>query len=155
MLTIVETNKSPIINIHLWTIVFMIFVDIMLEKWPLKGQEMLKYLLSVRMAASRGSLGGGWINYDEQFRLKKLGFQLRPGLTWTWNHGYCAYLPQRLIITYSLSKVDNSNCFLMSNVAKRTGVLFFFANYIIVDKDVNMENFAILCFVKFELLCKS
>lgn len=59
-----------------------------------------------------------------------------------------------LLVDETLSKVDNSNCFLMSNVAKRTGVLFF-ANYIIVDKDVNMENFAILCFVKFELLCKS
>jgi hypothetical protein len=44
----------------------MIFMGVMLEKWPNKGQEYLKYMFNVRLAASRGS-GTGWAAYDEQY----------------------------------------------------------------------------------------
>jgi hypothetical protein len=37
----------------------MIFMGVMLEKWPNKDQEYLKYMFNVRLAASRGS-GTGW-----------------------------------------------------------------------------------------------
>jgi hypothetical protein len=46
----------------------MIFMGVMLVKWPNKGQEYLKYMFNVRLAASRGS-GTGWAAYDEQYRL--------------------------------------------------------------------------------------
>jgi hypothetical protein len=45
-------------------------MGVMLEKWPNKGQEYLKYMFNVRLAASRGS-GTGWAAYDEQYRLRK------------------------------------------------------------------------------------
>jgi hypothetical protein len=48
----------------------MIFMDIMLEKWPFKAQEYLKYMQCIRLATSRG-YNNGWIAYDEQYRLKK------------------------------------------------------------------------------------
>jgi hypothetical protein len=45
-------------------------MGVMLEKWPNKGQEYLKYMFNARLAASRGS-GTGWAAYDEQYRLRK------------------------------------------------------------------------------------
>jgi hypothetical protein len=45
----------------------------MLEKWPSKGQELLKYIHMVRLAASRVS-GVGWSVYDEHYRLHKVRF---------------------------------------------------------------------------------
>ena len=48
----------------------MIFIDIMLGKWPFKAQEYLKYMQCIRLAASKG-YNNGWIAYDEQYRLKK------------------------------------------------------------------------------------
>ncbi|VDH99004.1 Hypothetical predicted protein [Mytilus galloprovincialis] len=55
---------------HVWTSAFIIFMDIMLEKWPNKGQEFLKYMYTVRLASSRGD-GSGWAIYDEQYRIRK------------------------------------------------------------------------------------
>jgi hypothetical protein len=53
---------------------FMIYASLMLEKFPNKGLEFFKYMHTVRMAASRGySLG--WVNYDEQYRLRKGRFK--------------------------------------------------------------------------------
>ena len=51
---------------------------VMLEKWPNKEHENLKYMYNVRLAAERVS-GTGWITYDEQFRLMKARF---PTSTW-------------------------------------------------------------------------
>ena len=45
----------------------------MLEKWPNKGQEYLKYMCNVRFAADRGS-GTGWVLCDEQYRLRKVRY---------------------------------------------------------------------------------
>ena len=48
----------------------MIYASIMLEKWSSKGLELIKYMQTVRMAATRG-YAEGWIQYDEQYRLRK------------------------------------------------------------------------------------
>ena len=69
-LTVVQQKKSPINNIHVWTSAFIIYMGVMLEKWPNKGHEYLKYMYNVRLAAERG-FGTGWVTYDEQFRLRK------------------------------------------------------------------------------------
>jgi hypothetical protein len=69
-LTVVQQKQSPINNIHVWTSAFIIYMGVMLEKWPNKGHEYLKYMYSVRLAAERG-FGTGWVTYDEQFRLRK------------------------------------------------------------------------------------
>jgi hypothetical protein len=55
----------------------MIFMGVMLEKWPNKGQEYLKYMFNVRLAASRGS-GTGWAAYDEKYRLRKARYPHTP-----------------------------------------------------------------------------
>ena len=49
----------------------MIYGSVMLEKWPNKGLEFFKYMQTARMAASKG-YSGGWVHYDEQFRLRKV-----------------------------------------------------------------------------------
>ncbi|XP_063397182.1 uncharacterized protein LOC134681476, partial [Mytilus trossulus] len=70
LLTITPQKQSTITNLHVWTSAFIIFMDIVLEKWPNKGQEFLKYMFNVRLASSRG-YGSGWAIYDEQYRLRK------------------------------------------------------------------------------------
>ncbi|CAG2231803.1 unnamed protein product [Mytilus edulis] len=71
VLSLVNQKKSPIKSIYVWTSAFMIYGSVMLEKWPNKGLEFFKYMQTVRMAASRG-YSGGWVHYDEQFRLRKV-----------------------------------------------------------------------------------
>lgn len=39
-------------NIEIWTSVFMIYMAILLEKLPMKAQEYLKYMQSIRLASS-------------------------------------------------------------------------------------------------------
>jgi hypothetical protein len=51
-------------------------MGVMLEKWPNKGQEYLKYMFNVHLADSRGS-GTGWA-YDEQYRLRKARYPHTP-----------------------------------------------------------------------------
>ena len=65
-------------QIHVWTSAYIIYMGMMLEKWPNKGSEYLKYMYNVRLAAVRGS-GNGWVAYDEQYRLRKARF---PFTTW-------------------------------------------------------------------------
>ena len=72
-LTVVKQKHNSITNIHVWTSAFMVFMGVMLEKWPNKGQELLKYMHTIRFAASRGS-NTGWVGYDEQYRLRKARF---------------------------------------------------------------------------------
>ena len=76
-LTVTQPKIAAISNIHVWTSAFMIFMGVMLEKWPNKGQEYLKYMFNVRLAASRGS-GTGWAVYDEQYRLRKARYPHTP-----------------------------------------------------------------------------
>jgi hypothetical protein len=81
MLSVVHKKSSPIRNIHVWTSTFMVYASVMLEKWPNKGLEFLKYMQTVRTAASRGC-PGGWVLYDEQYRLRKAHF---PASSWASN----------------------------------------------------------------------
>jgi hypothetical protein len=41
-LTVTQPKIAAISNIHVWTSVFVIFMGVMLDKWPNKGQEYLK-----------------------------------------------------------------------------------------------------------------
>lgn len=70
VLTLVNKKPDQINNIHVWTSAFIIFMSIVLEKRPNKAQEMLKYMQSVRFAASKCN-SNNWVQYDEQYRLKK------------------------------------------------------------------------------------
>lgn len=45
-------------------------MSILIEKWPMKAQQFLKYMQSIRFAASK-FVNSGWVQYDEQYRLKK------------------------------------------------------------------------------------
>jgi len=78
MLTVVNKKSTPLSNIHVWTSAFLIYASVILEKWPNKGLEILKYMQTIRTAAARGC-NEGWIRYDEQFRLKKA---LDPSSSW-------------------------------------------------------------------------
>ena len=69
-ISVVQQQQSLIANIHVWTSAFMVFMDVLLQKWPNHGQELLKYMHTIRLALSRGS-GLGWVSYDEQCRLRK------------------------------------------------------------------------------------
>ena len=51
----------------------MVCMGVMLEKWPGKRQELLKYMHNVRLAASRVSVIG-WSVYDEQYSLRMARF---------------------------------------------------------------------------------
>lgn len=70
VLTLVNKKPEQIYNINTWTSAFIIFMSIVLEKRPNKAQELLKYMQSVRFAASRCG-NNNWVQYDEQYRLKK------------------------------------------------------------------------------------
>jgi hypothetical protein len=78
ILSVVDEKNSSIRNIHAWTSAFMVYASAMLEKWPTKGLEFLKYIQTVRTAASRGC-PGGWVLYVEQYRLRKTRF---PASSW-------------------------------------------------------------------------
>ena len=65
-----QQKQSLIANMHVWTYAFMVFMDVLLQKWPNHGQELLKYMHTIRLALSRRS-GLGWVSYDEQCRLRK------------------------------------------------------------------------------------
>ena len=78
ILSVVRKKSSPIKNRHVWTSAFMVYVSVMLEKWPIKGLEFLKYMHTVRTVASRGC-PGGWVLHNEQYRLRKARF---PASSW-------------------------------------------------------------------------
>lgn len=63
------TSKRQINDIESWTDAILIYSSIYLSAHPDKIQDMLKYIHTIRTAASRhGSTG--WKNYDQQFRLR-------------------------------------------------------------------------------------
>ena len=66
-LCIAKSKTNPILSIDSWTSAFIIFISVMIEKFPAKAQELLKYLRDIRIAATRSNL---WPKYDEQFRLR-------------------------------------------------------------------------------------
>jgi hypothetical protein len=61
------------LNIESWTTAFVIYMDILLEKWPFRAREYLIYMQNIRLAAS-SCQNNGWLVYDEQYRLKKARF---------------------------------------------------------------------------------
>ena len=63
-ISVVQQKQSLITNIHVWTSAFMVFMDVLLQKWPNHGQELLNHMHTIRLASSRGS-GLGWVSYDE------------------------------------------------------------------------------------------
>jgi hypothetical protein len=65
-----KQQLKTITNIHTWTSAYVVFMSVYLEKFPLKCQELLKYMHSIRLSAGRSS-HSGWAYYDEQYRLKK------------------------------------------------------------------------------------
>jgi hypothetical protein len=73
--TVVNQKKNYINNIHVWPSAFIKYASVMLENFPNNGQEYLKYMQTVRMAASRG-VNGEWVQYDEQFRLRKARYPI-------------------------------------------------------------------------------
>ncbi|CAC5401664.1 unnamed protein product [Mytilus coruscus] len=57
-LTVVNKKPDSLNNIEIWTSAFMIYMAILLEKWPMKAQEYLKYMQSIRLVSSRGTNNG-------------------------------------------------------------------------------------------------
>ncbi|VDI76275.1 Hypothetical predicted protein [Mytilus galloprovincialis] len=43
-LTVVNKKPDSLNNMEIWTSAFMIYMAILLEKWPMKAQEYLKYM---------------------------------------------------------------------------------------------------------------
>ncbi|VDI40850.1 Hypothetical predicted protein [Mytilus galloprovincialis] len=72
-LTVVNKKQDSLNNTEIWTAVFMIYMAILLNKWPMKAQEYLKYMQSIRLASFRVT-NNGWAVYDDQYRLKKSAF---------------------------------------------------------------------------------
>ena len=73
-----ERSSPKIATIEQWTDAFILFMNIYVGAHPNKIHQLLKYLHSIRLGASRFS-GQGWILYDEQFRLKKAS---NPASSW-------------------------------------------------------------------------
>jgi hypothetical protein len=71
-----KSNNSSYLTIDKWTSAFVIYMNVVLEKYRTRGIELLKYMRDIRMAASRSQ---GWFRYDEQFRLRK---QANPQSSW-------------------------------------------------------------------------
>lgn len=76
-LTLQTNQKQKIDTISKWTDAFIIYMSIYLESHPEKAQDLLKYMQSVRLGASRHSTG--WLQYDQQFRLRMMA---EPSKSW-------------------------------------------------------------------------
>lgn len=63
-LTVVNKTPDTVLNIESWTTGFVISMNILLEKWPFRAREYLKYMQNIRLAASRCQ-NNGWLVYDE------------------------------------------------------------------------------------------
>ena len=83
-----ERSSPKIATIEQWTDAFILFMNIYVGAHPNKIHQLLKYIHSIRLGASRFS-GQGWILYDEQFRLKKHQIQLVHGVRWIQSCGCC------------------------------------------------------------------
>jgi hypothetical protein len=93
-----KVQQKSIYNINLWTSAFIIFTSIMIEKHPGKAQELLKYLRDIRLAAYRAPSALAWVQYDEQFRLKK---SKNPSSSWGVidNELWLIYLSQKRVVS--------------------------------------------------------
>lgn len=73
-----EKVSTKINTIEKWTDAFIIFMSIYISAHPHKASELLKYMSTVRLGASRYP-GLGFKTYDEQYRLRK---SLDPASSW-------------------------------------------------------------------------
>ena len=86
--TVVNKKSDTVLNIESWTTAFVIYMDILLEKWPFRAHEYLKYMHNIRLAAS-SCQNNEWLVYDGQYRLKKARFPSSWGSS-TRNFGFYA-----------------------------------------------------------------
>ena len=73
------TRKIKIPSIQAWRVAFLIFSSIFLGAHPNRSQELLKYMHFIRTVAFRFLNSEGWLDYDEQFRLRQ---QEHPERSW-------------------------------------------------------------------------
>lgn len=64
-------NRSKIHSVEQWTTAFILFTSIYCKAHPQRLQELLKYMHTVRLCASRCYQNQGWKSYDEQYRMRK------------------------------------------------------------------------------------
>ena len=72
-----DANPKKVDTIEQWTDLMFIFAGVYLSGHPAKAIELLKYIQSVRMGASRGAVW--WKEYDVQYRLRKAQY---PASSW-------------------------------------------------------------------------
>ncbi|VDI69222.1 Hypothetical predicted protein [Mytilus galloprovincialis] len=77
-LVIQAKPSKKITDINTWIDAFLIYTSIYVGVHLEDTQNILKYMYSVKLGASR-SIGLGWKDYDQQFRLKKAR---NPALSW-------------------------------------------------------------------------
>ncbi|XP_033733377.1 uncharacterized protein LOC117322521 isoform X2 [Pecten maximus] len=65
-----EKISKKVSNISEWTDAILMLVSIFSAAHPERFQELLKYVQTIRLGASRCT-GLGWRSYDEQFRLRR------------------------------------------------------------------------------------
>lgn len=63
-------SMSKVDSIETWTSGFLIFASVYLSKYPHRTREILKYIHTIRLAASRFG-GDAFRLYDEQFRIRQ------------------------------------------------------------------------------------
>lgn len=70
IITCIQQKSAQITSIEKWTDAFIIFISIFSAKHPDKVPELLKYMSIIRDTALKFP-GGGWIEYDLQFRRRQ------------------------------------------------------------------------------------
>lgn len=70
VVTCMPPKQNHISSIEQWTDAFIVFISIFCIRHPVKVPELLKYMSIVRDAAKKFP-GGGWIEYDQQFRRRQ------------------------------------------------------------------------------------
>jgi hypothetical protein len=101
VLSVIKPQKSQFKSIHVWTSAFMIYASIILEKWPNKVLELFKCIQTVRLAASMGYFGS-WIQYDEQYRLRKA---ISPCSSWGVVDKWCVVYQVRVITVFTVFRL--------------------------------------------------
>ena len=74
-----QVRKQKINNIETWTDAFINFIGIYCSVHTDHFNELLKYMYTIRLG-SKSISGSGWIQYDEQYRLRKA---MNPSSSWS------------------------------------------------------------------------
>ena len=75
-MAVVKRKHESQSTIDMWTSAFMIFMSLVFEHNVAQAQEMLKYILDIRLDAS---CSFNWYKYDEQFRICRVS---NPSMPW-------------------------------------------------------------------------